>query len=97
MKARLQGAKVDGFEGVKKVELKINRKLRAKGMSPIRLQKECAEDLETRKNDQYTLFTEIIKLRAPNIIDGANFKTQNAHTAFSQIMQQVNTAQNSNF
>ena len=65
LKARLQGAKVDGFEGVKKIELKINRKLKAKGMSPIRLQEECPDDLETRRNDQYTLFTEIIKLRAP--------------------------------
>ena len=65
LKARLQGAKVDGFEGVKKIELKINRKLKARGMSPIRLQEECADDLETRRNDQYTLFTEIIKLRAP--------------------------------
>ena len=61
----MQGAKVDGFEGVKKIELKINRKLKARGMSPIRLQEECADDLETRRNDQYTLFTEIIKLRAP--------------------------------
>ena len=56
---------MDGFEGVKKIELKINRKLKARGMSPIRLQEECADDLETRRNDQYTLFTEIIKLRAP--------------------------------
>lgn len=37
LKARLLGAKVDGFEGAKKIELKINRKLKAKGMSPIRL------------------------------------------------------------
>ena len=37
LKARLQGAKVDGFEGAKRIELKINRKLKAKGMSPIRL------------------------------------------------------------
>ena len=83
---------MDGFEGVKKIELKINRKLKARGMSPIRLQEECADDLETRRNDQYTLFTEIIKLRAPQVIEGANFKSQQAHTAYSQNMQQVYNA-----
>lgn len=28
LKARLRGAKIDGFEGVKMLELKINRKLK---------------------------------------------------------------------
>ena len=51
LKARLQGAKVDGFEGVKMLELKINRKFKAKGMPQINLKEECANDLETRRND----------------------------------------------
>ena len=37
LKVRLQGAKVDGFEGVKMLELKINRKFKAKGMPKINL------------------------------------------------------------
>lgn len=68
LRRRLQGAKIDGFEGVKMLQLKINRKLKSKGQSPIRLQDECAEDLEIRKDDQYKLFTEIVKLYAPPIL-----------------------------
>lgn len=76
MKARLQGAKVDGFEGVKWLELKLNRKLKARGESLINLKEECADDLKRRRNDQYTLFKEIIKLKAPHIIEGSNFMSQ---------------------
>ena len=82
----MKGAKVDGFEGAKILELKINRKLKSKDMSPIRLQEECAEDLEIRRDDQYTLFTEIIKLLAPDIIDGASFKSCQSYSAYSQVM-----------
>ncbi len=42
---------MDGFEGVKLLELKLNKKLKAKAMSPIRLQEECAEDIELRTDD----------------------------------------------
>ena len=78
LKVRLQGAKVDGFEGVKMLELKINRKFKAKGMSPIRLQEECSNDLETRRNDQYNLFKELVQLVAPNILEQPQFKSQKA-------------------
>jgi len=54
--ARLRGAKIDGFEGPKMLELKINKKRRAQGEEPINLQRECAEDLEIRRDDQYELF-----------------------------------------
>ena len=48
---RLRGAKIDGFEGVKMLNLKINRKRKAKGDKPINLEEDCAEDLELRKDD----------------------------------------------
>ena len=48
---RLRGAKIDGFEGSKMLELKINRKRLAKGEEKIDLQKECEEDLRIRRND----------------------------------------------
>ena len=48
---RLRGAKIDGFEGPKMLELKINRKRLAKGEEKIDLQKECEEDLRIRRND----------------------------------------------
>jgi len=68
LRPRLQGAKIDGFEGVKMLEIKINRKLKQGGMSPIRLTEECAEDLEMRRDDQYTLFKEIVKLYTPQML-----------------------------
>ena len=68
LKARLQGAKIDGFEGVKMLQLKLNRKLKAKGESSVNLQEECASDLELRRDSQYTLFSEIINYYAPPVI-----------------------------
>ena len=65
---RLRGAKIDGFEGPKMLELKINRKRLAKGEEKIDLQKECEEDLRIRRKDQFTLFKEILKIYAPSIL-----------------------------
>ena len=88
MKARLRGAKVDGFDGVKVMELKLNRKLKQRGMSPVRLQEECADDLEQRTHDQYKLFKEIVKLYAPPVIQAANYTSMPAQAAYSPVMQQ---------
>lgn len=44
-------------------------------MSPIRLQEECADDLESRRDSQYKLFKEIVELCAPTIMESASFKT----------------------
>lgn len=85
----MQGAKIDGFEGVKLLEIKINRKLRQAGMSPIRLNEECADDLEMRRDDQYTLFKEIVKLQAPQLLQSASYKSQSAQAAYSSTMQSV--------
>ena len=93
LKARLQGAKIDGFEGIKMLELKINRKLKSKDMSPIRLADECAGDLEIRMDDQYTLFKEIIKLYAPPLLQSASYKATPAQAAYSQTMQQILASQ----
>ena len=38
------------------------------------LQEECAEDLFTRQNDQYSLFTEIVKIYAPPILQSTQYK-----------------------
>jgi hypothetical protein len=59
--ARLRAAKIPGFEGTKLLNLKMNKKLKAKGEEPVNLEKDCPQDLVTRANDQYKLYLEICK------------------------------------
>ena len=49
--ARLRAAKIPGFEGTKLLNLKMNKKLKAKGEEPVNLEKDCPQDLVTRAND----------------------------------------------
>lgn len=68
------------------LELKLNRKLKAKGEGCIDLQEECAQDLDARRDSQFTLFTEIIKFYAPTVLQDPSYKSQSAQAAYSQAM-----------
>ena len=46
---RLRCAKIDGFEGIKLIGIKLNQKRKQKGELPIDIEKECANDLVIRK------------------------------------------------
>jgi len=58
----LRAAQIEGFEGVRKLNLKINAKRKEKGLEPINLADECEEDLADRQDDQYELFIEMVRL-----------------------------------
>lgn len=58
---RFRGAKVSGFEGVRLLNMKINKKRKEDGLPEIDLAVECRRDLEDREDSQYLLFQEIIK------------------------------------
>lgn len=58
----MQGAQLEGYEGVKQLNLKFNKKRVKHGLQPIDLSEVCAEDLEKRKKDQEELFNYLIKV-----------------------------------
>jgi hypothetical protein len=45
---RFRGAKVAGFEGVRLLNLKINKKRKEEGLPEIDLAVECARDIDDR-------------------------------------------------
>ena len=49
-----------GFEGVRLLNLKINRKRKEEGLPEIDLAVECAPDIADREDSQYQLFQEIV-------------------------------------
>ena len=59
---RLRAAHVEGFEGVRSLNLKLNRKRKEEGKGEINLAEECAGDLELRKDDMYDLFLEMVQI-----------------------------------
>jgi predicted NACHT family NTPase len=59
--SRFQGAKVSGFEGVRLLNMKINRKRKDEGLAPIDVAVECKRDIADREDSQYMLFQEIVK------------------------------------
>jgi len=48
---KLRGAQIEGFESVKKLNLKFNQKRQKHGLEPINLEEVCPEDLEMRMKD----------------------------------------------
>jgi hypothetical protein len=58
---RLRAAHIEGFEGPRNLNIKINKKRKLEGEPPINLMEECKADLELRKEDQYHLFCDMIK------------------------------------
>lgn len=53
---RFRGAKVSGFEGVRLLNMKINKKRKEEGLPAIDLAIECKRDIEDREESQYLLF-----------------------------------------
>jgi len=94
---RLRAAHVEGFEGVRSLNLKLNKKRREEGLHEINLAEECAGDLELRKDDMYDLFLEMVKTywikhedgerigRAPHEAQDAN--VWDSHKALNQHME----------
>ena len=56
-------------------------------MSTIKLDEEYEDDLEKRRDDQYTLFKEIVKLYAPDVLNSASYKSIKSEAAYSVAMQ----------
>jgi hypothetical protein len=48
---RLRAAKIPGFEGPKLLNLKLNKKLKAKGEDPVDLERDCPDYLGARQSD----------------------------------------------
>lgn len=59
---RLQGAQLEGFEGVKKLSLSLNKKRESLGLKPISIEEHYVEELELRKKDQEELFLLLLKM-----------------------------------
>lgn len=58
----MRGAQVEGFEGVKKLNMKVNQKRQKHGLDPIDLEEVCSEDLQKRLADQEELFNYLVKM-----------------------------------
>ncbi|TNV78123.1 hypothetical protein FGO68_gene5422 [Halteria grandinella] len=60
---RLKGAQLEGFESVKKLNLKFNQKRQQHGLEPIDLEKAHPEELLQRAKDQEELFGILSKMQ----------------------------------
>ncbi|CDW74260.1 UNKNOWN [Stylonychia lemnae] len=59
---RLRGAQIEGFEGPKKLNIKLNKKREEHGLPPIDLEQQSQEDLNLRLKDQEELFIQLLNL-----------------------------------
>ena len=58
------------------LNLKLNKKLKAKGEDPLDLERDCPKDLITRAQDQYKLYQEICKLYSTQIVSNISMSSQ---------------------
>eukprot|EP00347_Sterkiella_histriomuscorum_P000312 403376364 len=59
---RLRGAQIDGFEGPKKLNLKLNQKREEHGLDPIDIEEHCKDELLLRYQDQEELFNQLLNI-----------------------------------